>query len=90
MFSNIVNNIRDKFTNKERKSSVDDEHLLHKTLSTPSSPMPRSSVDEQRMHRKLSVPDAIPVQRRRSTLFGISNVSADDYMQKDLISSSWS
>ncbi|KAI8080408.1 hypothetical protein BDF21DRAFT_418969 [Thamnidium elegans] len=28
--------------------------------------------------------------RRDSTLFGISNVTADDYVQKDLISSSWS
>ncbi|KAI9494323.1 hypothetical protein BDB00DRAFT_818726 [Zychaea mexicana] len=40
--------------------------------------------------RKMSVTEAIPVRRRRSTLFGISNVSADDYIQKDLISSSWS
>ncbi|KAI7884555.1 hypothetical protein K492DRAFT_204652 [Lichtheimia hyalospora FSU 10163] len=33
----------------------------------------------------------IPVQqRRRATFYGISNVSADDYMQKDLISGSWS
>lgn len=29
-------------------------------------------------------------KRRNSTLFGISNVTADDYVQKDLISSSWS
>jgi hypothetical protein len=29
-------------------------------------------------------------RRRSSTLFGISNVTADDYVQKDLISSSWS
>ncbi|KAI8090198.1 uncharacterized protein B0P05DRAFT_529738 [Gilbertella persicaria] len=28
--------------------------------------------------------------RRRSSLFGISNVAYDDYVQKDLISSSWS
>lgn len=33
----------------------------------------------------------IPVQqKRRATFYGISNVSADDYMQKDLISGSWS
>ncbi|CDH48993.1 predicted protein [Lichtheimia corymbifera JMRC:FSU:9682] len=33
----------------------------------------------------------IPVQqRRRATFYGISNVSADDYMQKDLTSGSWS
>ncbi|CAO3639769.1 unnamed protein product [Mucor fragilis] len=29
-------------------------------------------------------------RRRSSTLFGISNVTYDDYVQKDLISSSWS
>ncbi|KAI7898642.1 uncharacterized protein BX663DRAFT_524239 [Cokeromyces recurvatus] len=34
--------------------------------------------------------DANNERRRSSTLFGISNVSYDDYVQKDLISSSWS
>lgn len=29
-------------------------------------------------------------RRRSSTLFGISDVTYDDYVQKDLISSSWS
>ncbi|KAL1929967.1 hypothetical protein VTP01DRAFT_1121 [Rhizomucor pusillus] len=34
---------------------------------------------------------AIPIRpRANSTLFGISQHSADDYVQKDLISSSWS
>lgn len=29
-------------------------------------------------------------EKRRRSLFGISNVTYDDYVQKDLISSSWS
>ncbi|KAI7854069.1 hypothetical protein BDC45DRAFT_535942 [Circinella umbellata] len=80
--------------------NTDDGHLrepqqtLSRTLSSPSSSLhrPRCSMDEaaQNVNRKMSVTEAIPVQRRRSTLFGISNVSADDYIQKDLISSSWS
>ncbi|CEP15787.1 hypothetical protein [Parasitella parasitica] len=36
------------------------------------------------------VPGANEKRRRSSTLFGISNVTYDDYVQKDLISSSWS
>ncbi|EIE82279.1 hypothetical protein RO3G_06984 [Rhizopus delemar RA 99-880] len=39
-------------------------------------------------------PEPIPIRKnnRRSsaTVFGISNVTFDDYVQKDLVSSSWS
>ncbi|KAI9244670.1 hypothetical protein BDA99DRAFT_566130 [Phascolomyces articulosus] len=76
------------------------QQLLSRTISSPSTSLhrPRTSMDEAAAEannnnsgigRKMSVTEAIPV-RRRSTLFGISNVSADDYIQKDLISSSWS
>jgi hypothetical protein len=37
-----------------------------------------------------SAPEINEKRRRSSTLFGISNVTYDDYVQKDLISSSWS
>ena len=49
-------------------------------------------------NNSISFPEPIPInevaipgsKRRNSTIFGISNVNADDYVQKDLISSSWS
>ncbi|KAG1042743.1 hypothetical protein G6F43_011824 [Rhizopus delemar] len=41
-----------------------------------------------------TAPEPIPIRKnnRRSsaTVFGISNVTFDDYVQKDLVSSSWS
>ena len=100
----LTNNVPDirksSVDHSSEDGSIDDGHLrepqqpLSRTTSSPSSSLhrPRSSMDEaaHNMNRKMSVTEAIPVQRRRSTLFGISNVSADDYIQKDLISSSWS
>ncbi|ORY96586.1 hypothetical protein BCR43DRAFT_491936, partial [Syncephalastrum racemosum] len=54
-----------------------------KLQRTHSTPVHRPS------ERNPSISEAIPIQRRRS-LFGIASDSADDYVQKDLISSSWS
>lgn len=45
-------------------------------------------------NRRASAPEILPNSarapvKRRSSIFGISSVSCDDYVQKDLTSSSW-
>ncbi|SAL97683.1 hypothetical protein [Absidia glauca] len=45
-----------------------------------------SSVDQD----DVVFPQDSDTTRRRSSLFGYSTNAADDYMQKDLLSSSWS
>src|SRR5690349_68270 len=98
--SNTNRNTTDTATTAERRSSTDEDnstnnnnnnyhHLpppyaltkLYTTGSIPTSPT--TSMDE--------ASNAIPItRRRRSSLFGYSQNATDDYMQKDLISSSWS
>jgi hypothetical protein len=55
--------------------------------------------DTSRLGRNNSIAASEPIpinettfagSKRRNSIFGISNVTADDYVQKDLISSSWS
>ncbi|KAK4512163.1 uncharacterized protein ATC70_013406 [Mucor velutinosus] len=73
----------------------DNHSMLSKFSASPSMPLGRNN----------SISEPIPIgstavasstgganekRRRSSTLFGISNVTYDDYVQKDLISSSWS
>lgn len=73
----------------------DNHSMLSKFSASQSTPLGRNN----------SISEPIPIggaavassagganekRRRSSTLFGISNVTYDDYVQKDLISSSWS
>lgn len=71
----------------------DNHSMLSKFSTSQSMPLGRNN----------SISEPIPInatasstsganekRRRSSTLFGISNVTYDDYVQKDLISSSWS
>lgn len=59
---------------------------LRKTMSTP------VSIGQQHTYSQhLQPPEPMNIRaRRKSSIFGLSQVSADDYMQKDLLSSSWS
>ncbi|KAI8376569.1 uncharacterized protein BYT42DRAFT_575107 [Radiomyces spectabilis] len=98
MFSRVISSVRDHFMkpirdpadmndDTRRRSSVDEGDSLSRLHTTQSMPA----------ERRTSVVEAIPMSnndgssvRRRATIFGISRNSADDYIQKDLISSSWS
>ncbi|CDS10569.1 hypothetical protein LRAMOSA11055 [Lichtheimia ramosa] len=86
MFSNIIDGIRTHWKRSntepniyERRQSVVEQQQQQDDSLTP------VTTDE-------SVAHAIPIRRRKTTgaLFGISPDSTDDYVQKDLISSSWS
>lgn len=105
MFTRIVGNIRDRFNKEDNKrdSPPKINLTLERTVSSPAGSLhsttplsaaePAAEVDEDEIlcKRRASESEVIGIQqRRRSTLFGYSQVSADDYMQKDLISSSWS
>ncbi|KAI7882255.1 hypothetical protein K492DRAFT_176453 [Lichtheimia hyalospora FSU 10163] len=86
MFSTIIDGIRThwKRSNTEpniyerRQSVIEQQQQQQDDSFTP------VTTDE-------SVAHAIPIRRRKTTpaLFGISPDSTDDYVQKDLISSSW-
>ncbi|KAI7872063.1 hypothetical protein BDF14DRAFT_1755939 [Spinellus fusiger] len=93
---NQINKAPDSGAHKEKRSasfagtSENDCGALARSMSVP-------SVESGINYRRPSVTEAIGIHssnnraRRGSTaLFGISTVSADDFMQKDLVSSSWS
>ncbi|KAI8062076.1 hypothetical protein BC940DRAFT_309474 [Gongronella butleri] len=95
MFSKIIESLRT--TNNppgnpkpsdipERRASLDEtgEHHAHYALSKVASTgsMPSS--------QPITIENSDAPRRRRSSLFGYSKNAADDYMQKDLISGSWS
>lgn len=76
-----------------RRSSVTEELQKHDTHNMFSS----DHTGATDLNRSNSVGSAGPMnirdpmsRRRSSTVFNISNITADDYVQKDLISSSWS
>ncbi|KAI9469674.1 MAG: hypothetical protein EXX96DRAFT_587045 [Benjaminiella poitrasii] len=89
----------------ENNSTVDNHSIASSRFSTATSssppPPPHSLLPPIRNN---SISGPIPIisnnsnnqlndhrrRRRSSTLFGISNIAYDDYMQKDLISNSWS
>ncbi|KAL0094779.1 hypothetical protein J3Q64DRAFT_1715837 [Phycomyces blakesleeanus] len=101
MFSRIITSIRDQISKphpdttkgpsaQQKNSDVEDENGVHLTRSHSLQPTALEA-------RRPSVTEAIGIQnvdsrgrRRSSTVFGISKVSVDDFMQKDLVSSSWS
>ncbi|CAO3625265.1 unnamed protein product [Cunninghamella blakesleeana] len=100
---NTNRNIPD--TKTERRLSVDDDsnninnnnnnknnhHLQPPSLSLSkmhtTGPLPNTTTTHSMDESSHSIPIT---RRRRSSLFGYSQNSADDYMQKDLVSSSWS
>lgn len=92
------------FSCDSRRPSVSEE-LLHNNAddnSVLSKFSTNQSVPVRIMERNKSVTEPIPIVGsvasattgvnggRRGSLFGISNVTYDDYVQKDLISTSWS
>ncbi|KAI8372472.1 hypothetical protein BD560DRAFT_395049 [Blakeslea trispora] len=91
---NTPNNNNNKHTASDsRRPSVTEtcDEIAPHTFSTQESmpqPMPQS------MPEPITIVGSAPTSsnhaRRRSSLFGISNVTYDDYVQKDLVSSSWS
>lgn len=63
--------------------------MLRRTMSTPISIKEPQTQSQQQ--QPLHPPEPMNIQPiRKSSIFGLSQVSADDYMQKDLLSSSWS
>ncbi|KAI9028265.1 hypothetical protein CLU79DRAFT_738504 [Phycomyces nitens] len=99
MFSRIITSIRDQINKphsespnatQKNHSETEDENEVHLSRSHSIQPTPLEA-------RRPSVTEAIGIQntdsrgrRRSNTVFGISKVSVDDFMQKDLVSSSWS
>ncbi|CAO3684778.1 unnamed protein product [Rhizopus stolonifer] len=92
--SGIFNSIRDNVGKSHGHPTA-----KHKTQdSTSECSERRPSVTEEcnnaisRLSTQTAPPEPIPIanKRRRATVFGISNVACDDYVQKDLVSSSWS
>ena len=81
---NNRNTSNNKHTDSRRPSVTEtcDETAPHTFSTTPAMPEPIPIVG--------SAPTSTDHARRRSSLFGISNVTYDDYVQKDLVSSSWS
>ncbi|KAI9335409.1 hypothetical protein BD770DRAFT_402100 [Pilaira anomala] len=81
-----------------RRPSVAEEIQNNDTHSVFSSGSQSLPSDQLGRNHSISVSKPIAINdnkmggkpRRESTLFGISNVTADDYVQKDLISNSWS
>lgn len=84
-------------TNAQRRPSVTDAIQNNDTHSIFSTDQSTSNKNLGR-NNSISVSEPISINdskaggkpRRAPTLFGISNDTADDYVQKDLISSSWS
>lgn len=86
-------------TDLRRRSSVTEElehNDTHSMFSTSQS-LPVNRLGRNNSIAVSTLSEPIPIEttasgkrRRSSTVFGISNVTADDYVQKDLISSSWS
>ncbi|CAO3638007.1 unnamed protein product [Mucor hiemalis] len=82
------------YVDSARRSSVTEELQKHDTHNMFSN----NHTAANGLNRSNSVASAAapisindPASRRRSsTIFNISNITADDYVQKDLISSSWS
>lgn len=74
------------YSAESRRPSVTEE-IMKKCDSLPSNNVVRSNSVSEPVNIR---PGAPTNGRRRSSLFGISNVTYDDYVQKDLISSSWS
>ncbi|KAI8635719.1 hypothetical protein BD408DRAFT_427282 [Parasitella parasitica] len=71
----------------------DDRSMLSKFSTSHSMPLGRNNSISEPIPigtSATSVSGANKKRHRSSTLFGISNVTYDDYVQKDLISSSWS
>ncbi|KAI9269908.1 hypothetical protein BY458DRAFT_510246 [Sporodiniella umbellata] len=91
MFTRIFNSIRE---NGAKNPKTPTKH----STEEPSGYDRRPSVTEECEHAmsrytSTSPPtEPIPINNRgrRATVFGISNVAFDDYVQKDLVSSSWS
>lgn len=95
--NNKKEHILGEHANATRRPSVADEiqnNDRHNMFSTSQS-LPAKMLGR---NNSISVSEPISINdstaggkpRRGSTLFGISNDTADDYVQKDLISSSWS
>lgn len=75
------------------KSNFDNSSILSKFSTTQSiSILPTKSTTEPIpiVGSVTSTATGMSVNERRGSLFGISNVAYDDYVQKDLISTSWS
>ncbi|KAI8997367.1 hypothetical protein BDB01DRAFT_846028 [Pilobolus umbonatus] len=80
---------------KLRRASASDA-VVHDTMLSHHPNSHSTSILEE-LHKASTMSDPIGIkdsshkQRRRSnTTFGISTIECDDYVQKDLISSSWS
>lgn len=96
MFTRIFNSLRENIAKSNHRQPT----TKHEDPSSPLSDMSserRPSVTEEcdSVLSKFTTQTApVPIKnngrRRSSTVFGISNVTFDDYVQKDLVSSSWS
>ncbi|KAI9269783.1 hypothetical protein BY458DRAFT_510425 [Sporodiniella umbellata] len=94
MFTRIFNSIKE---NAERSSQQDSRHGSFDGSSSICSERRPSVVEEcdhvlTRFSSQMSS-EARPITKGRRgsmSVFGISNVAFDDYVQKDLVSSSWS
>jgi hypothetical protein len=86
------------YTGSRRPSVVEElqNNDTHSMFSTSQS-LPANRVGRNNSIAVSVISEPIPIDesaskrhRRRNSVFGISNVTADDYVQKDLVSSSWS
>ncbi|KAI8341609.1 hypothetical protein EDC96DRAFT_522601 [Choanephora cucurbitarum] len=92
MLTRLLNLIRDTINRPNNRNTSNNKHTDSRRPSVT------ETCDEIAPHTFSTEP--IPIvgssapntnhARRRSSLFGISNVTYDDYVQKDLVSSSWS
>ncbi|CAO3675313.1 hypothetical protein G6F70_008241 [Rhizopus microsporus] len=100
MFTRVLNAIRDNITKPlTRHQSAKQQSQQQPQEASISDYERRPSVTEEcdslltrftSQNTTEPIPIASQKRRRSSTVFGISNVTFDDYVQKDLVSSSWS
>lgn len=104
MFTRFINSIRETVSNNKHNNNATTKESTSSIESrrpsvTDELEKLRSNEPLNNLNRSNSVSQPIPIRptmennsnnKRRSSLFGISNVSYDDYVQKDLVSSSWS
>lgn len=102
----IVNRDTEHTTNKKHLEVPPNEHIDSGRRSSVTEELQKQDTHNMfagdhtgatALDRRNSVGSAGPMdirnpmsRRRSSSIFNISNITADDYVQKDLISSSWS
>ncbi|KAM3589056.1 hypothetical protein VKS41_001482 [Umbelopsis sp. WA50703] len=91
MFNRWYSGIKQHLTKLQTQSDIDNNNTLTSTPTTQSCPpnlIPNQESTASAQPIAIGQPNGDAV-RRRSSLFGISRNQHDDFVQKDLMASSW-